>query len=260
MVTEELLEKSRSDPSLPVAERANRLLEYLVLRSESIGKEILLLRHDTPDAPPRVAADALAWSESTTTDELTFLCDDLTDKGWIRGLRGGGPIDSNYTIVVTVQGYNELDQPPDSESNEAFVAMWINEEMDDIFEDGIRPGIEDAGYTAVRIDRQLKVDKIDDAILAAIRQCRFVVADFTHGGAGVRGSVYFEVGFARGLGIDVISTCRADQIDALQFDTRQYYHIEWERNKLDHLRKQVAERICARIGKGTGVADGPPQA
>ena len=265
MVTEELLEKSRSDPSLPVAERANRLLEYLVLRSESIGKEILLLRHDTSDALLRVAADAplrvvadalaLAWSESTTTDELTFLCDDLTDKGWIRGLRGG-PIDRNSTIVVTVQGYNALDQPPDSESNEAFVAMWIDKSMDDVFERGIRPGIEDAGYTAVRIDRQLKVDKIDDAILAAIRQCRFVVADFTHGDAGIRGSVYFEVGFARGLGIDVISTCRADQFDALQFDTRQYYHIEWKRSELDRLRKQVAERIRARLGQGTGAAEG----
>ena len=91
-----------------------------------------------------------------------------------------------------------------------------------------------------------------------IRQCRFVVADFTHGKAGVRGSVYFEVGFARGLGIGVISTCRTDQINALQFDTRQYYHIEWERNKLGHLRKQVAERIRARIGQGTGATEGAP--
>ena len=257
VVTEELLEEAGSARPLQVAERATRLLEYLVRHSESIGKEIILLRYDEPGAPPHVAGDgpgALAWSESTTTDELTFLCDDLTENGWIHQL--DGPIDSKYTIVVTVQGYNALDQPPDSESNEAFVAMWIDKSMDDVFERGIRPGIEDAGYTAVRIDRQLKVDKIDDAILAAIRQCRFVVADFTHGGAGVRGSVYFEVGFARGLGIDVISTCRADQINALQFDTRQYYHIEWERNKLGHLRKQVAERIHARIGQGTGVAEG----
>ena len=118
--------------------------------------------------------------------------------------------------------------------------------MDDIFEHGIRPGIEDAGYRAMRIDRELDVDKIDDAIMARIRQCRFVVADFTHGDDGVRGSVYFEVGFARGLGIDVISTCRADQIGTLHFDTRQYHHIAWTQDGLDDLRQQIDERIRAR--------------
>ena len=242
----ELLEKSVSAPSLSDADRAERLLEYLVQRSEPIGKEIVLLRHDilTEDG-----ARALAWSESTTIDELKFLCDDLTPKGWIR--RPNRPNGGPYSIIVTEQGQN-------SKSNEAFVAMWFAEEMDAVFKCGIRPGIKDAGYRAVRIDEQPEVDKIDDAILAKIRQCRFVVADFTHGKAGVRGSVYYEAGFARGLGIDVISTCRADQIDDLQFDTRQYYHIKWKRSELDRLRQQVAECIRARLGPGPGVAEGAP--
>ncbi len=37
---------------------------------------------------------------------------------------------------------------------------------------------------------------------------RFMIADFT----GHRGGVYFEAGFAHGLGIPVIWTCREDQL------------------------------------------------
>ena len=129
--------------------------------------------------------------------------------------------------------------------------MWLHKSMDELYEDGLRPAIKDAGYEEFRIDREPSVDKIDDAIMAAIRQSRFVLADFTHGDEGVRGSVYFEVGFARGLGIEVVSTCREDQIDNLHFDTRQYYHIAWKPGALDQLRREVVDRIQARAGTAT---------
>ena len=46
----------------------------------------------------------------------------------------------------------------------------------------------------MRIDRHEHVNKIDDEIIAEIRRARFVVADFTHGDTGGRGSVYYEAG------------------------------------------------------------------
>ena len=67
-------------------------------------------------------------------------------------------------------------------------------------------------------------DKICDAIVAEIRKSRFVVADFT----GHRGGVYFEAGFALGLGIPVIWTCKKEELPKTHFDTRQYNHIDWE--------------------------------
>ena len=69
----------------------------------------------------------------------------------------------------------------------------------------------------------------------------FLVADFTHGEGGARGGVYFEAGFAYGLGIPVIYTCRADMVDKLHFDTRQYAHILWERS--EDLRDALRNRI-----------------
>jgi nucleoside 2-deoxyribosyltransferase len=67
---------------------------------------------------------------------------------------------------------------------------------------GIQPSIEvDCGFTkAIRVDREHFGDRIDDRIIAEIRRCRFIVADFT----GQRGGVYFEAGFALGLGKPVI--------------------------------------------------------
>ena len=100
----------------------------------------------------------------------------------------------------------------------------------------------------MRIDRKADVNKIDDEIIAEIRRSRFLVADFTHGEDGARGGVYFEAGFAYGLGLPVIYSCRADMVEQLHFDTRQYYHIVWE--SPEELRDGLAQRIEALIGAG----------
>ena len=44
-----------------------------------------------------------------------------------------------------------------------------------------------------------------------IRKSKFLIADFT----GQRGGVYYEAGFAYGLGLPVIWTCRKDWFDGL---------------------------------------------
>jgi len=62
--------------------------------------------------------------------------------------------------------------------------MWFHDSTDEPWEEGIKRGIEDAGYEAVRIDQQEHNNKIDDEIIAEIRRSRFVVADFTQGDDG----------------------------------------------------------------------------
>ena len=39
--------------------------------------------------------------------------------------------------------------------------MWFDPKMDKVYEEGIEPGIEAAGYTALRIDRKEHSNKID---------------------------------------------------------------------------------------------------
>lgn len=126
--------------------------------------------------------------------------------------------------------------------------MWFDDSMVPAWENGIKPAIENTGYTPMRIDQKEHVDRIDDQIIAEIRRSRFVVADFTHGEKGVRGGVYYEAGFSHGLDIPVIFTCRKDTLEYIHFDTRQYNHISWEGP--EELREKLEARIGAVIGQG----------
>jgi nucleoside 2-deoxyribosyltransferase len=127
------------------------------------------------------------------------------------------------------------------DSKQIFVAMWFAPEMESIYREGILPGIEDAGkgYKAKKIDEKETINKICDEIIAEIRKSRAVVADFT----GQRGGVYYEAGFAMGLGIPVIWTVREDFIDSLHFDTNHYSHIKYKTP--EELRTKLTNRILA---------------
>lgn len=118
--------------------------------------------------------------------------------------------------------------------------------MNEAYQDGIAPAIEDCGWLPVRIDQKEHSNKIDDEIIAELRRARFVVADFTSEPEKPRGGVYFEAGFALGLGVPVIWTCRADLIEQVHFDTRQYNHITWDSAR--DLRVRLTHRIGAVIG------------
>jgi len=94
----------------------------------------------------------------------------------------------------------------------------------------------------MRVDLKEHNEKICDVIVAEIRKSSFLVADFT----GDRGGVYFEAGFAKGLGIPVIFSCqKGEWEEKLHFDTRQYNHIIWETP--EDLKNKLKNRIMATI-------------
>jgi hypothetical protein len=168
-------------------------------------------------------------------------------------------------FLIQTEGWrriSELRSDPAGDHSQAFVAMWFNESMEDIYDKGIFPAIDaDCGVKCVRIDNVEHNNKICDEIIAEIRKSSFVVADFTarrcehcdtckqkedcKDQVRPRGGVYFEAGFAKGLGIPVIWTVREDQIDDVHFDTQQYNHILYTNAK--DLRGKLANRIKATI-------------
>ena len=231
--------------NLSVHERADRLLQYIEGQTVEIGTYFSF----TPEE--MLTKEIAAWSESLSQEEVQYLLNYLDKQGWIE-LRKYPP--NKYTIEVeytlTVEGYARLAEleKANAESSKGFVAMWFDKSTDEAWKEGIKRGIEDAGYEAVRIDQKEHINKIDDEIIAEIRRSRFVVADFTQGEDGARGGVYYEAGFAQGLGIEVIFTCREDALEHVHFDTRQYNHIVWKTP--EELRKGLADRISAVIGDG----------
>ena len=169
----------------------------------------------------------------------------LQNQGWIEEVY-------QDTYRLSVDGHARLAaiDETQAESSKAFVAMWFDKSTDEVLEKAIDPGIKEAGYEPVRIDRKEHANKIDDEIVAELRRARFVVADFTHGDEGARGGVYYEAGFAHGRDIPVIFSCRKDVVDKIHFDTRQYNHIVWEAGKLDEFRRRLTTRISAVVGDG----------
>lgn len=145
---------------------------------------------------------------------------------------------------VTPKGWERVRAltQPGRDAKQAFVAMWFDPSHSKFYTDGIRPAIEADGATkSMRIDGKEHNDHIDDQIIAEIRRSRYLVADFR----GHRAGVYFEAGFALGLGLPVIWTCHRSDLAAAHFDTRQYNHIEYETP--DELREKLLNRIRATI-------------
>lgn len=185
------------------------------------------------------AEHLIGASYSSGQHELEILVNFLVQKGllWSRMTRA---------YWINPQGHIEADElrTRRAKSSQAFVAMWFAPEMTPVYDSGLSFGIENAGYKSMRVDKKEHANKIDDEIIAEIRRSAFLVADFTEH----RGGVYFEAGFAMGLGLPVIWTCRKDHIKDLHFDIRQYNCIDWA--DADELGKRLQQRIEAMFGRG----------
>lgn len=214
-------------PSIP--QRASRLLRKAAAITNAYGRPFLF--DDRKLLGPSYSVDA---------SEVQMLMDFLSDEGLIKDFQHRGQ------AVITAKGYVELEKRALTSPTitQAFIAMWFDEAMSCVFDEAMNPAIEQAGYQSLRIDKKDHLNKIDDEIIAEIRRSRFLVADFT----GHRGGVYFETGFAMGLGLPVIFTCWEDDIQNLHFDIRQYNTIAWQ--STEDLRSRLYQRIRAVIGEG----------
>lgn len=149
-------------------------------------------------------------------------------------------------FYLTPDGFEKIEKikHTDSQGLQGFVAMWFDDQMRSAWDHGFQPAITEAGYLPRRIDLKDHVNKICDEIVLEIRRSKFLVADFT----GQRGGVYYEAGFAHGLGIPVIFTCKDDEIKNLHFDIRQYNFINWK--DASDLNNRLRARIGAAVGHG----------
>jgi nucleoside 2-deoxyribosyltransferase len=152
---------------------------------------------------------------------------------------------ADISCIATPRGWTEFgkSRAANIESEKVFVAMWFEPAMDDAYEQGIKTAIEeDTGFKSIRVDAVEHTGKIDDRIIAEIRESRFLIADFT----GHRGGVYFEAGYAMGLGLPAIWACKSHDIANAHFDTRRYNHIVW--SDPGGIREKLALRIRATVG------------
>ena len=148
---------------------------------------------------------------------------------------------------ITLAGWKLVEEQlsPNKQSLDGFIAMSFQEKYLLLYDQALHPGISEAGYAPLRLDRHEHNNRIDDEIIACIRKSRFVVADFSM----QRGGIYFEAGYALGLGLPVIWTVEQTALDEVHFDNRQYNFLVWEEGKYDDLARRLTHRIEATIGR-----------
>jgi hypothetical protein len=227
-----------------VLEKASLLLQYIARNS-----------NEKPSTPVSITVETdYSIIFCKDRDELNFYINYLTKRGLIRSQNTHPElshlkdiVDTTYDISLTFDGWVEVEKlkRPNLESTQAFVAMWFDDSMNEIFEKGILPlgDKNETGFKMVLIKQKHFNDKICDHILAEIKQSRFVIADCT----GLRHAVLFEAGYAMGLGLPVIFTCKEGTDIKKCFDTDHYNHIVWK--DADDLKNQLRDRILATIGK-----------
>jgi nucleoside 2-deoxyribosyltransferase len=195
-------------------------------------------------------------------EELRSLLGALDELGYLKGPEVLGSQDYSLTL----SGFSEAERMAAvTESDQCFVALWFDDKMRDVFNTSITAAAEKCGYKAMIIPMKEHNDDITDHIIAEIRRSRFIIADFT----GLRGGVYYEAGFAAGLGKPVIYTCRKDwfnttvkvttQVEGsdgpvqvkmdeqrfVHFDLSQMNFIVWETGEA--LEARLIDRIAATI-------------
>lgn len=227
-------------PDYTPSEKQLILMRNIEILSKYPGDEILLdLNVDYP----------ISWASNQ--EEFIFYLRSLIERevlvipAWSieRSLRDF-PVGRSY-FKITAKGWDYLDANSKTGiiSDQVFVAMSFNKDLNPVWENAIKKGIEDAGYKAYRVDDKPHSERIDVKIMTEIKNSKFLIADVTEQKRGV----YFEAGYALGLGIPVIWACREDDSEHIHFDTKQYNHIFWE--KEEKYREELYNFICAIIGK-----------
>jgi hypothetical protein len=235
IITSDVLKRVASMPLPRYRDRALKALKV-------IAKKHPWLDGRTLQATVTNDLEIVAVSYSADPSEVGTLLHVLKDQGLL-------DLGATGMFCLTVPGLLAVEamSSPNSASAQGFVAMDFAENMRDAWTNGFDPGIRAAGFAPTRIDSKDYIGGITDEIMSEIRKSRFVIADYT----GQKSGVYFEAGFALGLGLTVIPTCRADEIKNLHFDIRHLNTLPW--NTPSDLADNLAKRIRAVIGTGPNV-------
>lgn len=199
----------------------------------------------------------------------------MASMGYIGGNANRRSKPEPLTIKLTPEGLQRIAdlQAGQSETSDACFVAMVYHEKTDAYRGAVRSAIEHAGYRAdvITADEGHHNDFIMDRVINMIDDARFVIADLTvlpeipptheedktekaeKAKNGVRGGVYWEAGYARGRGKEVIYTCNADDNiseNRIHFDIEQIVRLQWKNDRLDKFTQTLTSRIVATVGKG----------
>lgn len=190
--------------------------------------------------------DELARFYMESSTELNMYLHELESDGYVKVKYNSSNNPEYFNITfkgilrvreITEEGIN---------SKTCFIAMSFDKSDNYIYVKGIKPACLETGFVPVIVNDIKKVkirsdQTINDAIIASIKSCKFLIADFTKQKHGV----YFEAGYALGRGKKVIYLCNKKDFRKCHFDTNHFPHIVY--NSVSELRSMLIDRINAWV-------------
>ena len=225
----------RAAPS-HVVDRLDRFLLNLARMSPRIGRELEI--RAAWDQPLGYCRDL---------EELVAFVVHLAEAGLIRCDRRSFTVAKEGRLALTVAGWERVRElrhlPRVTARRIGFVAIGGNS-PDGLWENGIHPGVEAAGYVAYRPfpDDGTRVLSLESA--ARIRESRFVVADVSDHDPWV----YAAGAFGQGVGVPVIWTCREGEASTIRVEAGSSVVLPWAWPEV--LRSRLAPMILALLGRG----------
>ena len=227
----------RAAPS-HVVDRLDRFLLNLARMSPRIGRELEI--RAAWDQPLGYCRDL---------EELVGFVVHLAEAGLVRGDRRSFTVAKEGKLSLTAAGWErarELRQRPRVAARRiGFVAIG-GKAPDGLWGNGIRPGVEEAGYVAFRPSPENGPGILSLENAARIRESRFVVADVSDHDPWV----YAAAAFGQGVGVPVLWTCRERETSAIRVEAGSSVVLPWAWPEV--LRSRLAPMILALLGRGPG--------
>lgn len=231
-ITSDNIDEFFKSPLIPkdFSQASDKLLIYLRNESKHFGASIIINSRKL---------QAVLYAKNDA--ESNFLQIYLIENGLI-----GKPMPEGVDEIrfkLTTKGWDRIYEIEKGriKSNQGFVAMSFNPSLKEIYDNHIKLAIENTGFSSFRTDGFEHNEKIDDLIISEIKKSQFLIADVTEQKQGV----YFEAGYAMGIGLPVVWMCRKDDLEKVHFDTRQFNYIVWENGQ--ELQEKLEIRIRSTI-------------
>jgi len=130
-----------------------------------------------------------------------------------------------------------------------FVMMPFSEEFLPLYEETIKPAIQQHGLMALRADHLNMVGNAIEVLRGAINTCDCAVGVLT----GCNPNVMYELGFAHAQRKPVIllfeSEARPDWFQGVPFDLRTEYVIAYNKDRQQELRREMESRLRKILGR-----------
>lgn len=212
LVTKELVFDVLKNPAIPI----------LPTQMENL---VLWLGYKQPDHGTPLTLDdqqGQAIVGARSVDEFCFVLGETHKKGLVYYKNVG--TNESWDIQLTADGWIQFGElmKGRSDSRRAFMAMPFGDDrLDSVFQ-RFKEAVSQTGFELLRADDRPEAGSIDNRIRVEILTSRFLLAELT----GDNNGVYWEAGFAEGLGKPVIYTCQ--QGHKTHFDTNHLQTVFWD--------------------------------